>query len=38
MSGETSDFTPSATTFSASMSRPESVSSSTAIRGLSIAI
>ena len=38
MSGETSDWTPSATTRSASMSRPESVSSSTAIRGLSIAI
>src|SRR5205814_1622392 len=36
--GPTSSFTPPATTRSASMSRPESVSSSTAIRGFSIAI
>ena len=38
MSGPTSSFTPPATTLSASMSSPESVSSSTAIRGFSIAI
>src|SRR5881296_3685995 len=36
--GATSSFTPPATTRRASMSRPESVSSSTAMRGLSIAI
>ena len=38
MSGPTSCCTPFATTFSASMSSPESVSSSTAIFGCSIAI
>ena len=38
MSGPTSSRTPPATIFSASMSSPESVSSSTAMRGLSIAI
>jgi len=38
ISGPTSSFTPRATIFGASMSRPESVSSRTAIRGFRSAI